>query len=546
MTIQANAGQVEKVLEDLIARLSRSQSTAEVRAALIEAKRLRNVTTRWAAIPPPPDARREMLTRVMELIAKVSASLSKPPPPLDAKPSTPPAVSDPPPPRKNSAPPTNNARAFRATEPAMDSVRGAFALKKPRSEAPDSEGPPTLTPREARARGFTPPPIPAVVARGLTPTTPQGRLPPLSQRPAQQRSAPPSDEFASPLTPRSRTGDSFPPPASAPKPATTSVPPDSSPTSSKPRSVQPPPLRGRKPSDMGGPAPSPPPRQAFGSASRSKTKTGLAEADEERLARSNLPTAPPPPLSPAPPNAAAAAAFGSSRRETRLMGSQGVSDVIAALDTEETDRGSLADETAPPPSPVQISISSTPSPAPVNAISIPREGKVDGFSTAISMPNLRSVRAPAPPAKKPSTPTMTLPTPVPAAARSAPPSSSAGKPLRTVISPGVTIVRPEAAQWQPHPTISGATLKLLYRDPRAGIYTALLRLAPGAVFPRRRHAASEEVLLISGIATIGTFELRAGEYCRAESESIHAPITTSTGCTLFVCGSENDEFLEDT
>ena len=62
-----NSGmQVERVLEDLIARLSRAEPSKEVRAALIEARRLRSVTLTWTAIPPPPDARREMLTRVMD------------------------------------------------------------------------------------------------------------------------------------------------------------------------------------------------------------------------------------------------------------------------------------------------------------------------------------------------------------------------------------------------------------------------------------------------------------------------------------------------
>jgi hypothetical protein len=84
----------------------------------------------------------------------------------------------------------------------------------------------------------------------------------------------------------------------------------------------------------------------------------------------------------------------------------------------------------------------------------------------------------------------------------------------------VTIVRPDAAGWQAHPTVPGVTLK-------------------------RRHAASEEVLVISGLASVGSFELRAGEYCRAESESVHDPVTTATGCTLFVCGSEHDEFLDE-
>jgi hypothetical protein len=53
----AGGAQVEKALDDLIQRLSKGDSTAEVRAALIEARRLRNVTMRWGAIPPPPTRR---------------------------------------------------------------------------------------------------------------------------------------------------------------------------------------------------------------------------------------------------------------------------------------------------------------------------------------------------------------------------------------------------------------------------------------------------------------------------------------------------------
>ena len=67
------------------------------------------------------------------------------------------------------------------------------------------------------------------------------------------------------------------------------------------------------------------------------------------------------------------------------------------------------------------------------------------------------------------------------------------KPLRTVVAPGITIVRPDASQWQPHPSVPGVTIKLLYREPRSGVYTALVRLAPGAEFPRRRHAAVAKV-----------------------------------------------------
>ncbi len=525
MSVQANAGQVEKVLEDLIIKLTRSTSTAEVRAALIEAKRLRNVTTRWAAIPPPPDARREMMTRVMDLIAQVGVSLSKPPPPDDGadkekgnkekkdETSVPPI-----------SPKATGPGAFKPTERAMESVRGrelpktsppAPPPRRPRASAPDSEGPPTLTPFEARSRGLTPPPLPAMVARGLTPaprsSQPGDRLPP-----PQARSAPSVEP--SPLTPRSRSDETAPPPSPS-------------------RAGQP--LRGRKLSDA--PRSRPPPNP-FDSPFRGRTKTGIADDPDEvaRVQRSRMPTAPPPapPPSPAP----------AGRRETKVMGSQSVEEAIDALGEYEPlpplsrppPKKDIEIETVPPPS----------SPRELGAtLNFPREGKLEGFSSTLSLPSMRPVKG-----KKPSNPTMQLPTPIPEPLKgSVPPSisqppgrdSSPGKPLRTVVSPGVTIVRPEAAQWQAHPSVPGVTLKLLFRDPRTGVYTALLRLAPGATFPRRRHAASEEVLLMSGLASVGTFELRAGEYCRAESESVHEPITTATGCTLFVCGSEHDEFLDD-
>jgi hypothetical protein len=53
------------------------------------------------------------------------------------------------------------------------------------------------------------------------------------------------------------------------------------------------------------------------------------------------------------------------------------------------------------------------------------------------------------------------------------------------------------------------------------------------------------MLLIEGNAMIGTFEMRPGEYCRAEAVSVHEPVRSEEGCTFFVSGSEHDEILED-
>lgn len=105
------------------------------------------------------------------------------------------------------------------------------------------------------------------------------------------------------------------------------------------------------------------------------------------------------------------------------------------------------------------------------------------------------------------------------------------------------MVRPDAADWQPHPLVGGVVVKLLFRDPESGRYTALMRIAPGTSLPPRLHAGHEEMLVIAGTAMVGDSEIRVGEYCRAEPNSTHPSISTATGCTLFVSGSELDEVL---
>ncbi|MFO0616347.1 MAG: hypothetical protein U0414_27395 [Polyangiaceae bacterium] len=56
-------------LDELIERLSKSKRGADLRNALHDAKRLRSATLKWGIIPPPPDARRELLDRVAQLLA---------------------------------------------------------------------------------------------------------------------------------------------------------------------------------------------------------------------------------------------------------------------------------------------------------------------------------------------------------------------------------------------------------------------------------------------------------------------------------------------
>lgn len=219
-----------------------------------------------------------------------------------------------------------------------------------------------------------------------------------------------------------------------------------------------------------------------------------------------------------------------------MMGSIAVNDAIEVA---------LAEAAAESPS-VANAIAEQRSPTPpvsVRAVAMPHGGRVEGFSSAVSSPAIAAARSYRAPASHPTMVGTPLPPPTSGSPSSLPPQ--ADKPLRAIVAPGVTIVRPEASAWRPHPFVVGVTLKVLFRDPRSGVYTALVRLAPGAQLPRRRHVAPEEAFLVSGVAHVGGHEMRPGEYSRAESETIHEPITTATGCTFFLCGSEHDELLDE-
>ncbi len=521
MNAQAPTMQVERVLDDLIQRLTDREKTPAVRAALIEARRLKNVTTRWAAIPPPPDARREMLTRVMELVSSVGSPLtfsSPPPPPQSA-----PGSSRP----ENSPSSRRGAMAHAPTEAALSAIPSVLGPGPSRTPSP----PPARDPRKRTTGSFG-----------------AGRI---AQAEAARTASLGSDDFDAP--PRGETLTGF-------ESARAEEKPPSSRKSSIPTA--------------------PPPPLAVGFGARSLSP--LAR-NAQNLGRDAQTAPPPPPLgsTPTPSPTRPMGGFGEARGRTLMQGSLGMDEALEALSEAKAPQLPVLDDppTAPeppvsrraetremvPPGGPRASFTSTPSPPAVRAIAATSDGRVEGFSKTVSMSGIPAVRSSAPkiptmgpsamPARPASNPTQTLfgagiqqalkdaqtPPPPPSARRpgSVPPG------LRTLIAPGVTIVRPDVVEWQPHPSVAGVTIKTLYRDPRAGIFTALLRFAPGASLPRRRHAAPEELYLVSGTALMGDHEMRAGEYARAESETVTEPIRSPNGCTFFVCGSENDELLDE-
>jgi hypothetical protein len=558
MTSPAASMQVERVLDDLIQRLAGRESTKEIRAALIEARRLKNVTMRWAAIPPPPDARREMLTRVMELVASVGADAPLP-------------HSEPPKASGTSAVPSPRP----VSSPVPNALRGGAVSPIPSSAPPISRRSPASFALTEPAMEAVPSPVPPPADVRTAPTA----------KSAAYRSDPPEGRQSAPA-PRSRGTIAFEDGFENPTRGETLM----GFGAKRAQAVPPPPPPGaaqpKRPSQSNLPtAPPPPPSAALGESARSSPKNPKPQGG----ARSTTPSG----------------GFGDVRGRTLAQGSEGVNDALEALadakvprvprieDHPTTEEPAVARSVEPRntlkpanSAPSQGVLSAAPvSPSPVRAVGPHSEGALEGFSSSVSNASVPVPRASSPgpgsPSGAPKIPTLG-PGPGGASSKSARPATQAlfsvdiaqavrearasnappagakspsGRPkppsaspsgLRTLVAPGVTIVRPGALDWLPHPSATGVTMKVLFRDPRSGVFTALVRLAPGAVLPRRRHAAPEEMFLVEGAAKVGDHAMNAGEYSRAESETTHAVIRSEAGCTFFLCGSEHDEILEDT
>lgn len=96
-------------------------------------------------------------------------------------------------------------------------------------------------------------------------------------------------------------------------------------------------------------------------------------------------------------------------------------------------------------------------------------------------------------------------------------------------------VPPGAVGWQPFG--DGVQIKVLHGH--EGLLSYLLKLAPGARLEAHRHPADEECVVLEGVLRVGSrVEVGPGGYHLARAGSLHAPISTETGATLFLRGAE--------
>jgi quercetin dioxygenase-like cupin family protein len=96
--------------------------------------------------------------------------------------------------------------------------------------------------------------------------------------------------------------------------------------------------------------------------------------------------------------------------------------------------------------------------------------------------------------------------------------------------PGFEVVSSQQQQWKTL-ALPGVTLALLHD--RGGERTLLLRMEPGAAFPRHVHPAGEQLYILEGSAEIGGQQLGAGDYLYTAPGAAHS-VASVRGCTLFI------------
>lgn len=98
------------------------------------------------------------------------------------------------------------------------------------------------------------------------------------------------------------------------------------------------------------------------------------------------------------------------------------------------------------------------------------------------------------------------------------------------------------ATWLPY--VDGITISRLDLDLISRQIYCFVRLVPGAKFPRHRHTAPEEILMLEGDLIIKDQIYHPGAYIYSQPGSIHQP-RTNDGCLVIVRASIDDQILDD-
>jgi len=94
-------------------------------------------------------------------------------------------------------------------------------------------------------------------------------------------------------------------------------------------------------------------------------------------------------------------------------------------------------------------------------------------------------------------------------------------------------VPPEAGTWRPF--VPGVKIKVLHDS--GGVMSYLLLMEAGSTLPNHRHPHDEECVVIEGRVQMGDVSMGPGGYLMERRDTLHPPLTTVDGATIYLRGA---------
>ena len=91
--------------------------------------------------------------------------------------------------------------------------------------------------------------------------------------------------------------------------------------------------------------------------------------------------------------------------------------------------------------------------------------------------------------------------------------------------------------------LPGIDYKPLYHDKKTGMFTQLVRMEPGARYPRHLHYDDEQCLVLQGDVRWGESRYLQGDFVITGAGVVHPALESDTGNVLLIISGHN-EFVE--
>jgi len=106
---------------------------------------------------------------------------------------------------------------------------------------------------------------------------------------------------------------------------------------------------------------------------------------------------------------------------------------------------------------------------------------------------------------------------------------------------GLLISRSAELAWRD--MAPGIAFKPLFEDGQRKYNTCLVRMDAGAHYPSHRHSEIEELFMLSGDLHVEGEVMESGDYCRADTGTIHGETFSDSGCLFLLMASQQNEVL---